>query len=252
VLRGASKQVTCVNTFLSVLGLDLSALQGYGPLLLHGCWVTLKLSALSLLVSMLLGLLGAAAKLSPLRVLNLPASCYTTLIRGVPDLVLMLLIFYSLQGWLSSLTEAMGWAYMEIDPFVAGVLTLGFIYGAYFTETFRGAILSVPRGQQEAAATFGLNRWQRFHCVVFPQMMRFALPSLGNNWLVLLKATALVSIIGLSDLVKVAQEAGKSTFNMLDFLLIAAALYLLITSASNYLLRVLERRYNQGVRGMAS
>ncbi|MNX83016.1 Histidine transport system permease protein HisQ [compost metagenome] len=82
-------------------------------------------------------------------------------------------------------------------------------------------------------------------------MMRFALPSLGNNWLVLLKATALVSIIGLSDLVKVAQEAGKSTFNMLDFLLLAAGLYLLITSASNYVLRVLERRYNQGVRGMA-
>jgi histidine transport system permease protein len=243
--------VTGVNSFLNILGLDLSALQGYGPLLLHGTWVTLKLSALALLVSMALGLLGAAAKLSPLKLLNLPATFYTTLIRGVPDLVLMLLIFYSLQGWLSALTESMGWPYMEIDPFVAGIITLGFIYGAYFTETFRGAILSVPRGQQEAAACFGLNRWQRFRFVVFPQMMRFALPSLGNNWLVLLKATALVSIIGLSDLVKVAQEAGKSTFNMLDFLLLAAALYLLITSASNYVLRVLERRYNQGVRGMA-
>lgn len=240
-----------MNTFLNLFGLDLGALQGYGPLLLHGTWVTLKLSALALLVSMLLGLLGAAAKLSPLRLLNVPATLYTTLIRGVPDLVLMLLIFYSLQGWLSSLTEFMGWPFMEIDPFVAGIITLGFIYGAYFTETFRGAILSVPRGQQEAAAAFGLNRWQRFRHVVFPQMMRFALPSLGNNWLVLLKATALVSIIGLSDLVKVAQEAGKSTFNMLDFLLLAGALYLLITSVSNYLLRVLERRYNQGVRGMS-
>jgi histidine transport system permease protein len=240
-----------VNSFLNIPGVDLSALQGYGPLLLHGTWVTLKLAALALLVSMALGLLGAAAKLSPLKLLSLPATFYTTLIRGVPDLVLMLLIFYSLQGWLTGVTEAMGWPYMEIDPFVAGIVTLGFIYGAYFTETFRGAILSVPRGQQEAGACFGLNRWQRFRFVVFPQMMRFALPSLGNNWLVLLKATALVSIIGLSDLVKVAQEAGKSTFNMLDFLLLAAALYLLITSASNYVLRVLVRRYNQGVRGMA-
>ncbi|BAQ81048.1 histidine ABC transporter, permease protein HisQ [Pseudomonas sp. St29] len=240
-----------VNTSTTLFGLDLTVLQGYGPLLLHGTWVTLKLSALALLVSIALGLLGAAAKLSPLRLLNLPATCYTTLIRGVPDLVLMLLIFYSLQGWLTALTELLDWPYMEIDPFVAGIITLGFIYGAYFTETFRGAMLSVPRGQQEAAAAFGLGRWQRFRFVVFPQMMRYALPSLGNNWLVLLKATALVSIIGLSDLVKVAQEAGKSTFNMLDFLLLAAALYLLITSASNQLLRLLERRYNQGVRGLS-
>ena len=240
-----------LEQLLQNLGLSAFSLQGFGPLLMQGTWMTIKLAALSLLLSILLGLLGASAKLSPVKLLRIPAQLYTTLIRGVPDLVLMLLIFYSLQGWLSSLTEAMDWPYMEIDPFVAGVITLGFIYGAYFTETFRGAILSVPRGQQEAAACFGLNRWQRFRFVVFPQMMRFALPSLGNNWLVLLKATALVSIIGLSDLVKVAQEAGKSTFNMLDFLLLAGALYLLITSASNYVLRVLERRYNQGVRGMA-
>ena len=118
-----------MNSLLNLLGVDLSTLQGYGPLLLHGTWVTLKLSALSLLVSMVLGLLGAAAKLSPLKWLNLPATLYTTLIRGVPDLVLMLLIFYSLQGWLSSLTEALGWPYMEIDPFLAGIVTLGFIYG---------------------------------------------------------------------------------------------------------------------------
>ena len=240
------------ETLLQNLGLSAFSLKGFGPLLLEGTWMTIKLSAMSLLVAVLLGLLGASAKLSKVKLVRLPAQLYTTLIRGVPDLVLMLLIFYSLQTWLTTLTDYMEWEYIEIDPFSAGVLTLGFIYGAYFTETFRGAILSVPRGQQEAAASFGLNRWQRFRCVVFPQMMRFALPSLGNNWLVLLKATALVSIIGLSDLVKVAQEAGKSTFNMLDFLLIAAALYLLITSASNYLLRVLERHYNQGVRGLTS
>ena len=240
-----------VTTFLEFFGLDASGLQGYGPLLLHGVWVTAQLSALSLLVSMILGLLGATARLSPLRLLNLPATLYTTLVRGVPDLVLMLLIFYSLQGWLSHLTEAMGWPYLEIDPFVAGVVTLGFIYGAYFTETFRGAILSVPQGQTEAATAYGLSAWQRFRCVVFPQMMRFALPSLGNNWLVLLKATALVSIIGLADLVKVAQDAGKSTFNMMYFLVLAALLYLLITSASNYVLRRLEQRFNLGVRESA-
>ncbi|WP_137886688.1 ABC transporter permease [Pseudomonas sp. 2FE] len=238
-----------MNNLIQHLGLDALGLQGFGPLLLHGTWVTVKLSVLSLALSILIGLLGAAAKLSSLAILRIPATLYTTLIRGIPDLVLMLLIFYSLQGWLSSLTEAMGWAYIEIDPFGAGIVTLGFIYGAYFTETFRGAILSVPRGQLEAATAFGLSRIQRFVHVLFPQMMRYALPSLGNNWLVLLKATALVSIIGLSDVVKAAQDAGKSTFNMLYFLILAALLYLLITSASNLVLRWLERRYNRGVRG---
>jgi His/Glu/Gln/Arg/opine family amino acid ABC transporter permease subunit len=113
-------------------------------LLLEGTWMTIKLSALSLAVSVLLGLLGASAKLSSLPLLRIPAQLYTTLIRGVPDLVLMLLIFYSLQTWLTGLTDFMEWEYIEIDPFSAGVITLGFIYGAYFTETFRGAILAVP------------------------------------------------------------------------------------------------------------
>ena len=138
--------------------------------------------------------------------------------------------------------------YIEIDPFSAGVITLGFIYGAYFTETFRGAILSVPRGQVEAATAYGLSRAQRFRYVVFPQMMRFALPGIGNNWQVLLKATALVSIIGLADLVKAAQDAGKSTYQLFYFLVLAALIYLLITSASNFALRWAERRYSAGSR----
>ncbi|MFP3517574.1 ABC transporter permease [Pseudomonas sp. SIMBA_077] len=230
------------------LGLTALSLQGFGPLLLEGTWMTLKLSVLSLALSVLLGLLGASAKLSHLTLLRLPAQLYTTLIRGVPDLVLMLLIFYSLQTWLTEFTDAMDWDYIEINPFSAGVITLGFIYGAYFTETFRGAILSVPRGQTEAATAFGLKRWQQFRFVVFPQMMRFALPGIGNNWMVMLKATALVSIIGLADLVKAAQDAGKSTYQLFYFLVIAALIYLAITSASNVILRRLERRYAAGVR----
>jgi histidine transport system permease protein len=195
-----------------------------------------------------LGLLGASAKLSKAAVLRVPAQIYTTLIRGVPDLVLMLLIFYSLQTWLTTLTEAMEWDYIEIDPFSAGVITLGFIYGAYFTETFRGAILAVPRGQVEAATAYGLSRSQRFRLVVFPQMMRFALPGIGNNWQVVLKATALVSIIGLADLVKAAQDAGKSTYQLFYFLVLAALIYLVITSVSNFALRWAERRYAAGSR----
>ena len=236
------------ENLLQFLGLSAFSLKGFGPLLLLGTWMTIKLSLLSLLVAVVLGLLGASAKLSSLRALRIPAQLYTTLIRGVPDLVLMLLIFYSLQTWLSSFTDAMEWDYIEIDPFAAGVITLGFIYGAYFTETFRGAILAVPRGQIEAATAYGLKRGQRFRYVVFPQMMRYALPGIGNNWMVMLKATALVSIIGLADVVKAAQDAGKSTYQLFYFLVLAALIYLAITSASNFVLRRLERRYAAGAR----
>ena len=236
------------DDLLQYLGLSAFSLKGFGPLLLQGTWMTVQLSFMSLLVSVGLGLLGASAKLSPLALLRIPAQLYTTLIRGVPDLVLMLLIFYSLQTWLTTLTDAMDWEYIEINPFAAGVITLGFIYGAYFTETFRGAILAVPRGQVEAATAYGLKRFQRFRFVVFPQMMRFALPGIGNNWMVMLKATALVSIIGLADLVKAAQDAGKSSYQLFYFLVVAAFIYLLITSASNVALRWLERRYNVGTR----
>lgn len=236
------------DDLLQHLGLAAFSLKGFGPLLLQGTWMTLKLSILSLLVSVLLGLLGASSKLSSVALLRVPAQLYTTLIRGVPDLVLMLLIFYSLQTGLTSLTDALDWDYIEIDPFAAGVITLGFIYGAYFTETFRGAILAVPRGQLEAATAYGLSRKQRFRFVIFPQMMRYALPGIGNNWMVMLKATALVSIIGLADLVKAAQDAGKSTYQLFYFLVLAAVIYLMITSASNFVLRRLERRYSAGTR----
>jgi histidine transport system permease protein len=239
------------DDLLQHLGLSAFSLQGFGPLLLEGTWMTIKLSLLSLLVSVVLGLIGSSAKLSGAAALRVPAQLYTTLIRGVPDLVLMLLIFYSLQTWLTGLTEALEWDYIEIDPFAAGVITLGFIYGAYFTETFRGAMLAVPRGQLEAATAYGLKRSQRFRHVVFPQMMRYALPGIGNNWMVMLKATALVSIIGLADLVKAAQDAGKSTYQLFYFLMVAAFIYLLITSASNVALRWLERRYNAGTREAA-
>ncbi|MBV8626700.1 MAG: ABC transporter permease subunit, partial [Paraburkholderia sp.] len=171
--------------------------QGFGPLLLAGTWETIKLAVLSLGAAFLLGLAGAAAKLSPNRALSRIGTMYTTLIRAVPDLVLMLLLFYSLQIWLNDATDMMGMDQIDIDPFVAGVITLGFIYGAYFTETFRGAFLAVPRGQIEAGFAYGMSSTRVFTRILFPQMMRFALPGIGNNWQVLVKATALVSIIGL-------------------------------------------------------
>lgn len=222
--------------------------QGFGPLLWAGTVETVKLAVLSLAASLVLGLVGASAKLSTNRVLKSIGTFYTTLIRAVPDLVLMLLLFYGIQILLNNVTDTLGWDQIDIDPFVAGVLTLGFIYGAYFTETFRGAFLSVPRGQLEAGAAYGMSGARVFVRIMFPQMMRFALPGIGNNWQVLVKATALVSIIGLADVVKAAQDAGKSTFNMFFFILVAALIYLAITTVSNLVLIQLEKRYSMGVR----
>ncbi len=130
-------------------------LQGYGPLILAGTWQTVKLAVLSLALSFLLGLLGAGAKLSRNRFTNGVGTVYTTLIRGVPDLVLMLLLFYSLQIWLNMATDALGWDQIDIDPFLAGVLVLGFIYGAYFTETFRGAFCRCRAASSRPAALTG-------------------------------------------------------------------------------------------------
>jgi len=231
--------------------LPLPDLYGFGPLLLAGTWMTIKLATWSLVVSFVLGLIGASAKLSAFALLRGMAFAYTTLVRGVPDLVLMLLIFFGVQTSLASLTDALGWHYVDINPFGAGIVTIGFIYGAYFTETFRGAIQSIPKGQIEAAIAYGLNRRHVFFAVVLPQTMYFALPGISNNWLVLLKATALVSLIGLSDLIDSAQSAGKSTYNMFFFLTVAALFYLFLTTVSNAVFRRLESQYSRGFRRRA-
>ena len=223
-------------------------LEGYGEQILNGTWLSIKLATFSLLFALVLGLLGALAKVFGTGFFRACSQAYTTLIRSVPDLVLMLLIFFGIQQMLNSLTDALGFGQIDLDPFVTGVLTIGFIYGAYFAETFRGAFLAVPKGQLEAGKAYGMSNGQVFKRVLFPQMMRFALPGIGNNWLVVLKATALVSIIGLSDLVQVVQSAGRATGKMFFFILVAGLIYLALTTVSNIVLWYLSRRDSAGVR----
>ena len=200
------------------------------------------------MLAVLIGLAGAGAKLSSNRPLALVFEGYTTLIRGVPDLVLMLLIFYGLQIALNTLTDALGLSQFDIDPMIAGIITLGFIYGAYFTETFRGAFMAVPKGHIEAATAFGFSNGQTFRRILFPAMMRYALPGIGNNWQVILKATALVSLLGLEDVVKATQLAGKSTWQPFYFAIVCGLVYLVFTTVSNGVLLLLERRYSVGVK----
>jgi arginine/ornithine transport system permease protein len=136
---------------------------------------------------------------------------------------------------------------VDINPFLAGVITIGFIYGAYMTETFRGAILSIPKGQMEAAWAFGMGRVRTFWRITLPQMVRYALPGFTNNWLVLIKATALVSLIGLQDMTYLAKQASAASREPFTFFVFVAVLFLLYTSASLWVLRRVERRYSLGV-----
>lgn len=223
-------------------------LEGYGALIALGAWLTIKIALLSLLVAFCIGLCCASAKLSSSRMAVWSATLYTTLIRGIPDLVLMLLIYYSAQIWLNQLTESIALQQIDIDPFTAAVITLGFIYGAYFTETLRGAFLSVPKGQMEAATAYGMSRATAFRRILFPQMMRFALPGLSNNWQVLLKSAGLVSLLGLNDMVKAARQAGDATARQFFFYAVVAVIFLLFTTLSQLLLHYLQRRYAIGVR----
>ncbi len=226
-------------------------LHGYGASLLEGSLLTLGVAFSSLAIALVLGLFGAIAKLSRVRPLRWAAQVYTTLIRGVPDLVMMLMIFYGGQVLVNKLGERLGWEYLDIDPFVAGVLTIGFIFGAYITEVLRGAFLAVPAGQKEAAVAFGMAPLQVLVRIVGPQMLRHALPGLSNNWLVMVKSTAIVSVIGLSDLMNRAGQAAGATHEPFMFYLAAAGMYLLFTSVSEWGFAALQRRLAMGVKQVA-
>lgn len=227
-------------------------LKGYGPALLEGAVVTIELAFFSLALALVLGLIGASAKLSKSRVAIGVATTYTTLIRGVPDLVMMLLFYYGGQVAVNNLSDYLYDAYdidffFQFDPFISGVITIGLIFGAYMAETFRGAFLAVESGQIEAARAYGFSRWRTFHRIILPQMLRHALPGIGNNWQVLLKTTALVSIIGLTDMVRVAEEAAKAERMPFHFFIPVAFVYLSLTAGSELFIKWLNKRANIGV-----
>ena len=219
----------------------------YQGQLLAGTWVTIKLAVLSLIFAVLFGLLGAWAKLSKNLVAQKTAAGYTTIVRGVPDLVLILLVFFGGQELANQIGALTGlWDYAEISQFAAGVGTIGVVFGGYMTETFRGAILAIPRGQIEAGIACGMTRFTIFHRIIWPQMVRYALPGFSNNWLVQIKSTALVSVIGLQDVVYNGFVAGRSTRQLFTFMFAVLMIYLIITAISNVGLRWVEGRYSRG------
>ena len=228
-----------------------STLLEYREVLLKGAWVTLELSIFGLLVSLAFGLLACLGKMSKNPWLRVLAYTYTTLVRGVPDLIQLFLIYYGGQYLLNALTTRLGWPHIDIDPLYTGIFGIGFVMGAYMAESFRGGFLAIPKGQIEAARAYGFPRRSIFWRISWPQMLRYSLPSLGNNWLVLMKNTALVSIIGLQDIVRIANAAArtaqkKDLYAGFWFYGAMAGYFLLLTTLSIAILWWLRRRYSVG------
>ncbi|SLN39461.1 ABC transporter permease [Oceanibacterium hippocampi] len=224
-------------------------LQGYGWMLWDGLQMTLLVGLCSLVLAILMGLIGAWGKLSENRVARAAAATYTTVIRGIPELLLLLIIFYGTPTLIQGIAEDLGYdIIVDFNPFIAGVLTIGFIYGAFATEVFRGAFIAVPPGQMEAARAIGMSSVLAFRRVMLPQIWRFALPGLGNIWMVLIKATALISVIQLEELMRKSFIAMGATKLPFTFFFTAALMYLAITVISMLGQQRIERWANRGIR----
>lgn len=219
----------------------------YAPLLLEGTIVTVLLALGAALLATTLGGLGAAGKLSGSRWLRGLVFGYTSLVRGVPELVTLLLLYFGGQRLLNQIGGGLGLDYIELSKFGAGVFALGFIYGAYLTETFRGAYMTVPAGQREAATALGLRPLQTLRLVTLPQLIRFALPGYFNVMQVLVKGTAIVSIIGLEDLVGLAGDVGKTLREPFTYYFLVFLIYLSFTILLTAGFSRLEKRYSVGL-----
>ncbi len=205
-------------------------LHGFEAQLALGLWMTLKVAAGGLILGLIIGLLGAAAKLSHKKILKGIAATYTTVIRGIPELLVVLIIYFGTAGTLTQMAAWFGHdEYVELSPLTAGIIALGIAFGAYATEVFRGAIQSIPKGQLEAAIACGMSRTQTFFRITLPQALRVAIPGLGNLFQVLLKDTALISVIGLEELMRKGQIAIANTREPFTFYFTIAMIYLLIT-----------------------
>lgn len=205
-------------------------LQGYGPLIAEGVVMTIRLALGALVLGLILGLAGAVAKLSPDPVARAIGGVYTTVMRGLPEFLVVMIIYFGSSG---VLTAVAGWfghdAFVELSPYIAGVIALGVAFGAYATEVFRGAILAIPKGQIEAARAFGMGPWLTFRRITLPQVWRVAMPGLGNLFMVLLKDTSLVSVIGLNEILRAAYIGGQATKDSFTFYSVALLIYLAMT-----------------------
>jgi len=198
-------------------------------------------------IGFLFALIFTPLKLSKYKILNLIGNFYTTVIRGVPELLVIYLFFFGGSGAVMYVASIFGYfEYIEINAFITGSFAIGIISGAYSTEVFRGAIQSIDRGQFEASKVLGFNKYIHFFKVIMPQMLRLALPNLSNVWQITLKDTSLISVTGLVEIMRQSYIAAGSTRDPLLFYSFAAVLYLLLTFISMKFLNRLEKNYSRG------
>jgi octopine/nopaline transport system permease protein len=222
---------------------------GWGDEMLRAAAMTLAVSIASMAVGLVFGTLGAAAKLSVIPPLRWLVEGYTTVARGVPELLIIYLLFFGGSGAVMFVARLFGYdGYIELNAFTIGTVAIGAISGAYSTEVIRGAVLAVPAGQIEAAQAIGMPRALMFRRILFPQVARYALPGLGNVWQITLKDTALISVTALVEIMRQAHIAAGSTRQPFTFYLVAAVLYLGLTTFSNYGFQRAEGWASRGVR----
>ena len=221
---------------------------GWGDELLEGLLVTVQVSLVTLPFGLLIGLVLAGMKLSSNRLIRSVANGYTTFFRGIPELLTIFLIYHGVGALLNTVSQALGGEHIELSTFVSGVVALSMVFGSFASEVFRGAFQAIDEGQLEAGYAVGMSPWQVFHRVQLPQIWRYALPGLGNLFMILMKDTALVSIIALDELLRKTQIAVGATKLPFTFFMAACLIYLSLALISSLVLAQLERRANRGMR----
>jgi polar amino acid transport system permease protein len=224
---------------------------GYGDELAWGALITVEIAVLSFALALLIGIVGALCKLHGSRLTRWILEGYTTLVRAVPELILILILFYAGTASLNAFLASMGYGSFAISGFVAAVAVLGFVQGAYNTEVLRAAIQAIPVGEIEAARAFGMSPWLQFKRVTLPAMLPYALPGLDNQWLNTTKGTALIAVVGYTELLLATRQAAGNTKMYLTFYTVAAAIYLAISLVSQRGFQILERRLRRGQRSLA-
>lgn len=238
-------------THASLIDWSLLALTppGWGGALLKALLATLQIAVGGYLLGLVIGLGGALGKLYGGPITRDLLEVYTTVVRAVPELVLILILYYAGTDFLNQILAMLGYGTVDISGLVAGIFVIGVVQGAYSTEVMRGAIKSVPVGQLEAARAYGMSPTKMLRRITIPAMLPFALPGLSNLWLIATKDTALLAVVGFSELTLVTRQAAGATKHYLLFFLAAGAIYLAVTLLSNFILGMIERRSRRGFAG---
>ena len=220
---------------------------GWGDELFIATLMTIAVAITAMLIGFLFALIFTPLKLSKYKILNLIANSYTTVVRGVPELLVIYLFFFGGSSAIMYVAQIFGYYdYIEINAFITGATSIGIISGAYSTEVFRGAIQSIDKGQFEAAKVLGINKFGQFYKIILPQMLRLAIPNLSNVWQITLKDTSLISVTGLVEIMRQSYIAAGSTRDPLFFYSFAALLYLILTFLSMKFINKLEKNYSRG------